>query len=103
MPGSEEKARRKALRDASRAEERDAIRSSLPLLPAEMKALFDYLDERLGDDECDDTLRFTSEFLGSSKHDAGPVLKWLENAGGYCDCEVLNNAEEKFRFAFPDE
>jgi len=29
------------------------------------------------------------------------VLDWLQEAGGFCDCEVLANAEEKFLSSFP--
>jgi hypothetical protein len=68
-----------------------------------MKELFSYVDSRLEVNECDHTLRFTLAFLALSKHDASPVLEWLEDAGGYCDCEVLNNAEEKFEFAVSNE
>ena len=61
------------------------------------KELFGYLDERLGNEGCDDILRLTGQFL----QDAGvlnieEVLQWLRDHGGYCDCEVLANVEEQF-------
>jgi Protein of unknown function (DUF2695) len=59
-----------------------------------MKALFDYIDKRLSASECDDTPRFTIEFIRAQSLSEEAVLDWLEEAGGYCDCEAINNAEQ---------
>ena len=101
MPGAEEIARRKALKQAMRQAERERIRSTLPLTPEQMRRLFDFLDEQLSAVPCDDTLQNTLAFLGKESLPIDPVIHWLENAGGYCDCEVLANAEEKSLSAFP--
>ena len=103
MPGAEEIARRKALKQAMRQAERERIRSTLPLTPEQMRRLFDFLDEQLSAVPCDDTLQNTLAFLGQEGLPVDPVVHWLGNAGGYCDCEVLANAEEKFQFAFPED
>ncbi len=44
---------------------------------------------------CDNTLRLTEEF--AEKHDLsfGDLAQILGEMGGYCDCEVLLNAEER--------
>ena len=58
--------------------------------------LFDYLDESLGDG-CDHRLTMTTEFLKDKGiENINQVAEWLNNNGGYCDCEVLMNVEEKF-------
>ena len=58
--------------------------------------LFDYLDEHLGDG-CDHNLTMTKEFLKDKGiENIDKVMEWLNNNGGYCDCEVLMNVEEKF-------
>jgi hypothetical protein len=103
MPTPEETARRRALKQGTRQAERDAIRSTLPLTPEQMCRLFDFVDEQLSAVSCDDTLRNALAFLGKEGLPVDPVIRWLENAGGYCDCEVLANAEEKFLFAFPEQ
>ncbi len=72
------------------------------MTPAQMKALFDFVDQRLSESECDHTLRHTIAFLDSQKVSEEPVLSWLEDAGGYCDCEVIANAEEKLESILPD-
>ena len=101
MPSPEETARRKAMKNAARADERDRVRQSLPLPPERMKELFDFVDEKLSAGECDNSLRYTISFLDIHQFNAEPVIQWLQDAGGYCDCEVIMNAEEKFESAFP--
>jgi hypothetical protein len=103
MVSSEEKARRKALKQGVRQEERDQIRSSLPISQPQMRALFDSVDQQLTDQNCDDTLKYTLAFLNQHGLSVEPVIKWLEAAGAYCDCEVLANAEQRFLFAFGEE
>jgi hypothetical protein len=103
MPGPEETARRKALKQAMREAEREAIQSTLPLTPEQIRRLFDFVDEQLAIVPCDDTLQNTLTFLGKEGLPVDPVVDWLGSAGGYCDCEILANAEEKFLFAFPED
>src|SRR5215470_20453662 len=101
MPSAEERERRKAIKASLRSTEIERIRRSLPLQPAQMKSLFDFVDEELDEAECDHTLRHTLSFLERLQVSSEPVIAWLQDAGGYCDCEVLANALERFEFAFP--
>jgi len=60
-------------------------------------SLFDYLNEQLADNGCDDSLKLTVGFLQSFKFDnIEEITKWLEDNDGYCDCEVLANVAVKF-------
>ncbi|MFI5113658.1 MAG: DUF2695 domain-containing protein [Terriglobales bacterium] len=70
--------------------------------PIQMKALFDFVDKKLSESECDNTLRHTIVFLDAQPVEQEAVLQWLEEAGGYCDCEVIANAEEKLESILPD-
>lgn len=46
---------------------------------------------------CDDTNILTATFLKNKKiENIEMVLDWLAENGGYCDCEILANVEEKF-------
>ncbi len=76
--------------------ERGSARGSLPLEPGEMKKLFDMLDDQLPLQGCDHTRRLTLLWLAQNNHDRNTVCSWLEENGGYCDCEVLANSEEAF-------
>lgn len=101
MPSAEERERRKAIRDSLRSAGIDRIRRSLPLEPTQMKSLFDFVSEKLDEGKCDHTLRHTLSFLEHLQVSSEPVVAWLQDAGRYCDCEVLANAVERFEFAFP--
>jgi len=100
MPDQDEKARRKQLLHSQREEQRRSIRDGLPVPAAMMKALFTYVDKHLSSSECDDTLRHASAFIRANDLPADKVTAWLENKGGYCDCEVFN-AEELLEDAVP--
>jgi len=41
-------------------------------------------------------LRETIQFLEKKKLSVELVVTWLRKHGGYCDCEVIYNVEEKF-------
>jgi hypothetical protein len=95
MPGAAEKQRRKEL--AQRAKQADAalLRASLPVSVGQLQALFNHLDNRLAKENCDDTLRHTQQFATATKLPYEALKSWLATLGGYCDCEVLANVEEK--------
>lgn len=78
---------------AWKMQQREAARARLPLGNAEMKALFDQLDASLPTKGCDHTRRFTDAWLMKRGHSLDQVHTWLNNNGGYCDCEVLANCE----------
>jgi len=82
-----------------RQAERAGMRSSLPVAPDVMRSLFDFVDERLSNADCDGSLERTVTFLQQRKLPVELVVNWLRSAGGYCDCEVLSNAEERFLVA----
>ncbi len=95
MAAKSEVQRRKELRRAAEAEQRASEEASLPVLKETLWALFDYLDESLGDG-CDHSLRLTEQFLVSRRIQPELVTPWLGEYGGFCDCEVLFNVEERW-------
>ena len=97
-----EKRSRKEALDRWKAEQRAAARAKLPLPDDQMKGLFDMLDVELPRHGCDHTLRLTVVWLKSNDLPVEPVINWLQNNGGYCDCEVLANAEEAWQNAIQD-
>lgn len=101
MVAPEEKAKRHAIKQALRQAEHERFRSSLPLTPDLLRALFDYIDNQLGESECDNTLKHTALFLSQRKLESVRVISWLESLGGFCDCEVLANVQERFLEVFP--
>ncbi|WP_295969231.1 DUF2695 domain-containing protein [uncultured Xanthomonas sp.] len=87
--------RRKALHTTAEPEQRASEAAALPLPKETLWALFDYLNDTLADG-CDHSLRLTTQFLAS--HGVAPesVIPWLGAHGGFCDCEVLFNVEERW-------
>jgi hypothetical protein len=94
MPQESEKARRKEIVRSHREARRKSIRDGLPVPSELLRLLFNHVDARLEEDECDHSLRFTREFIHDQQLPEEKVLSWLREAGGYCDCEVIGNAEE---------
>ena len=95
MPSAEEKRRRKELSQCAKATAEDSLKASLPVSIAQLRALFDYLDNRLTEAGCDHSLRFTKQFAESNQVPFESLKTWLAALSGYCDCEVLANVEEK--------
>jgi len=72
--------------------EKDAARAMFPLPNDKLEAMFDAVEQALEEAECDHSLRVTIEWLRASGFDIDAVVAWLENNGGFCDCEVILNA-----------
>lgn len=77
-----------------KAEQRAAARAKLPLPDEQIKALFDVLDKELPRQGCDHTLRVTRNWLTAQGLPVEPVVAWLHDHGGFCDCEALANAAD---------
>jgi hypothetical protein len=85
----------KRLKTQCRDQQRKAALAALPLPGAELKAMFDMLDTELPRRGCDHTRHLTRGWLESRGHDIDRVFAWLDTQGGFCDCEILGNVEEK--------
>ena len=86
---------------AVREDTRQKVRDSFPVAVPMLKALFNYVDSQLDSTECDHTLRHVRDFIRSRELSEEAVVSWLENYGGYCDCEAVMNAEEVVEEAVP--
>ena len=82
---------KKEMRNAWRKQHRATERDKVPISSERIEQLFDHLDQQLEAADCDHTLRFTIGFLTSHGIADEPVVEWLAEHGGYCDCEVLGN------------
>jgi uncharacterized protein DUF2695 len=88
--------------DRWKADQRAVARAKVPLPNDKMKALFDMLDVELPRQGCDHTLRLTRAWIEANGLTAEPIVAWLQENGGYCDCEALANAEEAWEEANHD-
>ena len=67
----------------------------MPLSKEELRGLFEYLDSE-GASGCDHTAKKTLSYLRTRSLDPERIVPWLQELGGYCDCEVLANVEQQF-------
>jgi len=77
----------------------DELNKAIEKMPISIKnlaVLFDHLDGVLGIEGCNHTAKNTMAFLEGQDLDIKKILPWLEEQGGYCDCEILANVEEKW-------
>jgi hypothetical protein len=88
--------RNRSLKRQFKQRERADAEARLPLSKASLAALFDHLDEQVGEHGCDHTLRHTLAFLAEQSLDDAVVVPWLRESGGSCDCEVLANVEDEW-------
>lgn len=95
MPSKSESERRKLLRRTAKTAERAEEDARAPISAEQRRALFNYLDTTLSGG-CDHTFRLTRAFLRAKGLDEAPVVTWLQDYGGYCDCEVLVNVEDRW-------
>ena len=95
MPSKEEKERRKALAAAAAKKRFEEEVANTPLSKEDLKDLLDYLD-RPDPPACDHTLKDTIHFLTERNLDVDKIVPWLNEYGGYCDCEVIFNVDDKW-------
>ncbi|MNL50245.1 hypothetical protein D3C87_1732450 [compost metagenome] len=92
-----DKARRKQLLHELRQKAKLEFEASLPMSRGQFQDLFDDLDVALQYEGCKHNHILTLKFLNSSDvKNVEDILSWLQDNGGYCDCEVLANVEGQF-------
>lgn len=87
--------RKRELKAVFKAKELETLEASMPLSKEELRGLFDYLDSEEASG-CDHTAKKTLSYLRSRSLDPERIVPWLQELGGYCDCEVLANVEQQF-------
>jgi len=69
-------------------------RQRFPLPVNELVRLLENVADRVSERGCDHSLRITREWLEENHAEVEPVLEWLNDHGGYCDCEVAANVPQ---------
>jgi hypothetical protein len=88
----DERLRRRTIRHQLKEKERRQFIASVPVPKSAVRELFEHLDRSA--DPCDNTLTRTLRFLEERGFLVERIVPWLEEHGGYCDCEVLSNVED---------
>jgi hypothetical protein len=85
-----DKEQKRKLKAQFKQREQDSIRESLPLSIEDLKDLLSCLN-REDAPECDHTLREAVRFLEARNLKSQHIVPWLNEHGGFCDCEVVYN------------
>lgn len=85
------KQKRKQLLKKYKEAEKEKFVSSMPLTIEKLYLLFEYVNENIEKLGCDNTLRFTIRYLEENNFNKEQVIEWLNDKGGYYNCEVLIN------------
>ncbi|KZN39327.1 hypothetical protein N480_00430 [Pseudoalteromonas luteoviolacea S2607] len=85
-----DKEQKKKLKTQFKQNEHKKLIASLPLSIELLKELLSFLN-RENDPNCDHTLRETTDFLISRNLNPDKIIPWLNEHGGFCDCEVIFN------------
>ncbi len=96
MSTKKEKIDRKKIIQDLKQQNKQKFRQSLPASQEVFQELFDYLDSKFDDQGCNHTNVLTVKFLNDHDLSPEPIINWLKDQGGYCDCEILANVEDKF-------
>lgn len=96
MPSKSEKQKRKKIFQKLQHQQLAEAIVAMPLKRAELKAMFDWVDQKLLEAGCDHTLRYSEAFLQARHLPIEEITNWLQEYGGYCDCEVIANVEDKW-------
>lgn len=75
----------------------EAPTDDLPVAHADLRALFEFLDQQSGDGyQCDHAFTLARQLLAIRKLPAESMIRWLGGNGAGCDCEVVFNVEPKW-------
>jgi hypothetical protein len=73
---------------------RQKAQAAFPLPNELLESLFASVEAKINKEGCDHSHRFTDSWVSEHKQPRDPILKWLEEHGGFCDCEVVANAQD---------
>jgi hypothetical protein len=96
---------RRALKNSVKAAERQKFLAAMPLSVEKTQALFDFVAAKIGPigdnlaSSCDHTLRYAKVWCAQNNVAEVRLVEWLQEHGGFCDCEILWNVDERLEEA----
>jgi|GEM_PF-4047403 len=85
----EDREQKRAWKETQKAQ----ARAAFPLADDALAALFAAVEEAVDAEGCSDTRAFSEAWLaGRPQQEIAAVLAWLDETGGFCDCEVVANS-----------
>jgi hypothetical protein len=81
-------------------EELEAFLETLPAGQFDIEDLFEFVEKKLGAEECNHSLRYSMQYMMENRLDFPKLSSWLQQNGGFCDCKVLEQIAPEWRKAF---
>ena len=75
---------------------------SLPAGQYDIEDLFDFLEMKLEHEDCNHSLRLSMQYMMENRLDFPKLTSWLQENGGFCDCQVLEQITPEWRKAFDE-
>ncbi len=91
-----DKEKKRQLKKQWQETQRTEARAAFPLPDEDLEKMFAAVETRVLEEGCDQTLRYTRDWLKSQGHPARKVIHWLKENGGFCDCEAAANSYQHF-------
>lgn len=91
MAANDEKARRKALKDAYLRAQQEASAVLMPLDRTQLVSLLDHVEAAVASKGCDHTRGATDAWAVQHGVALDRLHDGLDEYGGFCDCEVVMN------------
>lgn len=82
------------LRKRKERKEQEKLLRSLPMNISKLKELLSLLN-RESAPACDHSLKETLNFLSVNEINSDRAVKWFNEHGGHCDCEIIYNVYDK--------
>ena len=93
-----DKKAKKAFRKEFEENEKKAFIDSLPMKETDFPPLFDFLDNELSANECQEDFSSLKKYCEKENLNFDALSEWFKKHGGYCDCEIIANVEELFYY-----
>ncbi len=84
-------------------EQLEVFLNAMPAGQESMSQLLDRVEDELYESECDHTLRYAMRFMMERGLNFPKITNWLNENGGYCDCEVMKQIAPYWREKFGDD
>lgn len=94
---------KKAMKKAFKEKAMNDFKESLPIKDIEFLPLFEFLENELDENDCSGDFALLEKYCKEKKIDFSTLSAWLREHGGFCDCEILGNIEERFYYLTKNE
>ena len=84
-------------------EQLEVFRNAIPAAQESVSQLLDRVEDEIYESECDHTLRYAMRFMMERGLNFPKITNWLNENGGYCDCEVMKQIAPYWREKFGDD